>query len=232
MLRQFVEKIEELCGVEEFGIGERILHSKPMHPVLAPTATPLNIHTLSGLCDFAGIDQALGSVMVQIVDHKEVRMVSHLILPERQRECLLVAQAFPVEHKFDRSMPVEDFIVYLQSSFVQDETTAAVLRVVGNLTQGMEAEFSDDGVTQRVTARAGVARLQTVDLPNPVRLRPYRTFQDIEQPESLFVLRIKASQDGGPQCRLVEADGGAWKNQAIRLIHDYLKEKTQLQVIA
>lgn len=232
MLKAFVEKIEQLCAIEEFFYEDRTLTSKPLHPVHAPTAVPLKIHTLSGLSDFHLIDPANGAMLVQVVDEGEVRLISNLILPERQRETLLISECFEVQHRFGQYLPVEDFIVYLQSAFVQDETTAAILRIVGNLTQGVEADFSDGGITQRVTARAGVARVQNVDLPNPVTLRPYRTFQDIEQPEGLFVLRIQAGKDEGPKCKLVEADGGAWKNKAIWLIRDYLAEKTNLQIIA
>ena len=122
-------------------------------------------------------------------------------------------------------MPAEEFIVYLQSMFVQDETTAKIMRIVGNLTQGTEMNVSDDGVTQRVTARAGVARVEVVDLPNPVTLRPFRTFMDIAQPASLFVLRIKADKDDGPICALYEADGGSWKNDAIATIKAYLEDR-------
>jgi hypothetical protein len=106
--------------------------------------------------------------------------------------------------------------------FVPDATTADIMRIVGNLTQGGETQHTDDGMTQRVTARAGVARVEQVDLPNPVELRPYRTFMDIEQPASKFVLRIKADKDSGPKCALFEADGGAWKNTAIATIRKWL----------
>lgn len=121
--------------------------------------------------------------------------------------------------------------------FVKDETTASIMKIVGNLTQGSELNVADDGVTQRATARAGVTRVETVPLPNPVSLRPYRTFADIEQPESKFILRIKAGKDGsGPTCALYEADGGAWMNTAIATIKAWLagavKDMPMVRVIA
>ena len=94
--------------------------------------------------------------------------------------------------------------------------------MLGSVVQGREAEYTDDGLTQRVTARAGVTRREVVDLPNPVTLRPFRTFMDIEQPASLFVLRLNAGQDGEqPTVSLTEADGGAWKNQVIASIKEF-----------
>ena len=57
-------------------------------------------------------------------------------------------------------------------------------------------------------------------MPNPVRLRPYRTFAEIEQPESEYVFRIM--DDGqGPSFKLVEADGGLWKSAAMMKIKEY-----------
>ena len=38
--------------------------------------------------------------------------------------------------------------------------------------------------------------LADVIVPNPVKLRPYRTFAEIEQPESSYVFRIKDGDRG------------------------------------
>lgn len=55
---------------------------------------------------------------------------------------------------------------------------------------------------------------------NPIRkLKPYRTFNEVDQPESEFLLRL--SEGGG--VALYEADGGAWKLQARRNVAEYLK---------
>ena len=46
--------------------------------------------------------------------------------------------------------------------------------------------------------------------------------QRAQQPASLFVLRLKAGRDGEqPTVSLTEADGGAWKNQAIASIKEF-----------
>ena len=82
----------------------------------------------------------------------------------------------------------------------------------------------DDGFTQTVTARAGVALVEEVKVPNPVTLRPYRTFMEVEQPPSSFVLRLR-SGDKSPNVSLHEADGGQWKLEAIRAIKAFLAEQ-------
>ncbi|MDD5469165.1 MAG: hypothetical protein PHS96_15355, partial [Anaerolineales bacterium] len=183
---------------------------------------------LTGIVDFfATIDERDGFTGVIHVEDYNAAYLRGLILPPfSQRETFVSAKAHENRHRFGDYMPVEEFIVYLLSQFVQDETTAKILKLVSNLTQGTEVQFSDDGVTQRVTAKAGVARFEAVDVPNPVTLRPFRTFPDIEQPTGLFVVRIKAENGRGPTCALIEADGGAWKNTAIWSIRDFFATKT------
>lgn len=60
-----------------------------------------------------------------------------------------------------------------------------------------------------------------------VALRPYRTFTEVEQPESEFILRL----DDEGRVGLIEADGGAWKMTAKASIAAYfetmLKEEVQ-----
>jgi hypothetical protein len=59
-----------------------------------------------------------------------------------------------------------------------------------------------------------------------VELRPYRTFREIEQPASKFVLRVKRGGEGQkPGCALFEADGGFWKLEAIENIRKYIASK-------
>ena len=56
-----------------------------------------------------------------------------------------------------------------------------------------------------------------VEVRPRVQLRPFRTFLEVEQPESEFLLRVDADKGIG----LFEADGGVWKLEAKRNIADY-----------
>lgn len=78
---------------------------------------------------------------------------------------------------------------------------------------------TDDGISQVITTKQGVSMAQNVVFQNPVPLKPMRTFTEVDQPESNFTLRV----DEDANCALYEADGGAWKNEAVINIHDYLK---------
>ena len=117
----------------------------------------------------------------------------------------------------------ETFVVGLQAWFVEDRVRNAVLQAVGNLRDSTVTTATDDGVTQSVVAAKGVL-VERRDLPGAVTLRPYRTFREVEQPASTFILRARAGKEGGlPTLALFEADGLAWKLEAMKNVADYLR---------
>ena len=104
-----------------------------------------------------------------------------------------------------------------------------------NVTHQAEVKVNDDGFTQNITAKAGIARIAQVDLPNPVTLQPYRTFIEVEQPESQFVLRVKADPNDTTEpirCALFPADGNRWKAEASQNIKEYLETETDIAIIS
>jgi len=220
--KSFIDRVAELAAVEVKDIGGRSFATKTLHLVEDPEVAKINMHTLTGLVDFIPTIAEGGQLIVHVEDYNMVYIRSEVFGPNKQRESHALAKSYDLKHKFDQHMPVEEFVVYLQAMFVQDETTAAIMKIVGNLSQGSELNAADDGMTQRVTAKVGVTKVEQVPLPNPVTLRPYRTFADVQQPESKFILRIKGDKDRGPQCALYEADGGAWRNTAIATIKAWL----------
>lgn len=78
---------------------------------------------------------------------------------------------------------------------------------------------TDNGVSQTVEARRGVALKTMVQVKPRVPLRPFRTFQEVEQPESEFLLRL--DEDGN--IGLFEADGGMWKLTARQTVKAFLE---------
>ncbi|MED2748846.1 hypothetical protein P4307_32370, partial [Brevibacillus porteri] len=119
---------------------------------------------------------------------------------------------------FERYHDVENFNISLQSAFVPNSDRDLMLKLVGNVKEEAVNTIGDDGVSQSVVAKMGVATVGNVKVPNPVLLKPYRTFVEVEQPESNFIFRMRK----GPECALFEADGGAWKLEAIDNIKEYL----------
>ena len=189
------------------------------------TAKAKAVHagTLSAMVEYIG--QCSGEfpeeqkMLVHIVSPKEVRLMSSLD-KERTRECLFVSEAEVSEFRFDAWYSQERFMIELQANFQKNEDLEAVMRLAGNIEKKNQQTYSDDGVTQVATMSVGVAAKADAMVPNPVELIPFRTFQEVAQPPSRFVFRI--GDQAEPQFKIVEAEGGIWKNAAICNIKKYL----------
>lgn len=197
-------------------------------PVLDSMPKALGIHTLTGISDYLAENTDglhLDNLLVHVSDAKNVALYQRLSGPFNQRPCFLEATHGENQFDFNRFMDVEQFVIELQAKFVQDEMTALILQVVGNITDGVVNTFADDGVTQQVTSKSGVGRVINANIPNPVVLQPYRTFSEIEQPVGRFVLRLRSGNgERRPDVALFEADGGAWKMEAIKRIQKWLRD--------
>lgn len=215
LVKQTAPRVEMLNGIE--------YSSKPFSPIMPPLPAVLAAHSLTAVVDYCENElEPEETYVIQVRDPGEVLLFSRLLGPHRHRECLLRSSLLCDIFSFESEHSVERFIIAMQAQFVQDETTASILALVGNITAEAKSITEDDGVTQRVTAKAGIVKTEEREVPNPVVLRPFRTFQEIEQPASKFVLRVNAS---GPRCALYEADGGAWKNEAVASIRSWLSER-------
>lgn len=139
---------------------------------------------------------------------------------ERGRECLFEVEAETSAFRFGSWYEQENFMIALQSNFQPNDDLAAVMMLAGNIEKKNNQTFSDDGVSQVATMSVGVASKADAMVPNPVELIPFRTFMEVEQPSSKFVFRISGEEI--PQFKLVEAEGGIWKCEAIANIKDYL----------
>ncbi|CAM3000170.1 hypothetical protein HAHI6034_11055 [Hathewaya histolytica] len=111
----------------------------------------------------------------------------------------------------------------LQSSFVNVGDKEVLLKYTGLIQDEAVKSIGDDGVSQQVTVKTGVASVGQAVVPNPVKLAPYRTFPEVDQPISEFIFRMKE----GPSAAIFESDGGAWRNEAIKNIKEYLQERLE-----
>lgn len=186
-------------------------------------AEPIKMTTLSGLVDYikAKIDFMADRMLVQVVSPTEVRLIS-MLDGDRKRECLVEVHADIPEFAYGKFMDSEAFLIGIRSKFIPNDDTEAILRFAGTVQCGTVAKYGDDGISQSATVSKGIAGKETELVPNPVRLRPYRTFTEVQQPESEFVFRMK-DYDSSVTCAIFEADGGAWKREAMKNIKNHLE---------
>jgi hypothetical protein len=127
-------------------------------------------------------------------------------------------------------MDPEAFVIALQSMFVEDPPLKALLSLAQNLTAENVSIAEDDGISQKATVRQGVSLKTTRKIEPKVKLAPFRTFREVPQPSSVFLFRLRSREDNTPECALFEADGGAWKLQAVNNIAQYLSEELPKEV--
>lgn len=232
MIEKALSWIEERCKPSFFG-GEEVLSNliytdKQVLLVKPPEPKPIEIGTLTGLVDYikTNLDQLdQKNIMALILGPTCVHLIGPLSRPHFNRNLYLKAQCKSIFDNSARYMPLENFIVYMQTAFVRNETVSQLLKIVGNIKDENVVNFNDDGVTQQVTAKTGIVRVENVAVPNPVTLAPFRTFPEIEQPESVFVFRMRGGKGSPPECMLSAADGDGWQMAAVAKIKAYLVEK-------
>lgn len=224
MLKSLLDRILQLQNAELITSGGRAYSTKPLHPVHEPTPVTLEVATLTGLVDYLkenvdGLDPS--KLILHVEDHATVHVRTCLRGDFAQRFYILTARADLLQMQFNSWIDSEKFNIFMQACFLPDPQThrAEILRIIGNIQQGATMNVKDDGVTQETTIKTGIARVGTESIPNPVTLRPYRTFNEVDQPASQFIFRMQE----GPRCMLVEADGGAWHNEARKNIKNYLE---------
>lgn len=206
----------------------RLYKTGDIQPLPSPESKPepLAFHTLTGLVHYLSTEMdADGPEVeaVQVVDPENVRAISSIAGDFRQRFTLAVAVPFLPDTSFRYGVfqKIEDFIVSMQAHFVQDDVTQTIIEIIGNVVDEEEIVLEDDGFSQAVVARAGIAGRQRLSIPNPVTLRPYRTFPEVEQPDSSFVVRLK-KDGGGPVAALFYAGDADWKREAVSRVATWL----------
>ena len=87
---------------------------------------------------------------------------------------------------------------------------------------GAKVTYADNGIATTIVTQKGAALSENSVIKPLVRLRPYRTFQEVEQPEGVFLIRI---DERG--ITFTEADGGMWRLNARNTVKAWLTEQLQ-----
>lgn len=226
MIKEALQWIVGLGTVETKEIGGEIYSTQKLHGVIQAQPEAIHLNSLAGVVDYLKSnydDQP--PVLIQVASPTEVNVVS-TYNRDMARNRLIKATALLPSIPFERFLDVEAFNILLQSCFVPNEHREALLKVVGNIKEEAVQTVGDDGISQQVTAKTGIATVAPIIVPNPVYLKPFRTFVEIAQPESAFVFRMQ----NGPKAALFEADGGAWKITAIAEIKIWLDSQLKHEI--
>lgn len=225
MIKSALQYIVEMSAPYVLSIGGETYSDKELHRIYHnPKASAIEMRTLTSFVEYikANIDSMYDKMIVHVVSPAEVELYSQLD-DDRKREYMVKVTAQVPDFAYGRYMDHESFLITLQSKFIGNEDRELLLKFTGTVENGTVAQHGDDGVTQKATIKTGIASKGEAIVPNPVKLRPFRTFIEVEQPESAFIFRMRQNERIGVECAIFEADGGAWKNVAMKNIKEYLQ---------
>lgn len=215
-----IQKIQELTEPNIISEHGYVYTDKLLNLVHVPKVETIHLNTLDSLIAAvkAEVGRYDGALIVHVENEREVYVYSGICEDDRSREKPFRTEAVIPQLTLNRNMDYESMMIALKSKFVESSELAELVQLLGTITEENHTQIADDGFTQTVTVRQGIAIKGNKAINPIVKLRPYRTFLEVEQPASNFLVRLSE----GAQVALYEADGGAWKIEARRRIYDYL----------
>lgn len=230
-----IEKIEKLLNEKREPIieidGRKYVIDRltnKLTPIFDNYVKPIQLHTLTGLINYIvtnpdNLDYK--NLIIHIESPSKVRLFSNMHSSFDERSIYIDVCLNELELKLNRAMSVEDFIIMINSMFVQNEDSKYLTSITSKIIDFNEKTLSDDGIQQNVIIKSGVSLKEEGQTKAIVKLAPYRTFIEVEQPESEFLFRSVKHSNNGIQFALFEADGGKWKSIAMLNIRNWIKLK-------
>ena len=212
-------RLTELKETKIFEIGGQTYADASLTRIPPHVDRPdcISVSGLDSICKLirTELEKVGTTIMVQVKSNDTVEVMT-TYLSDFSRNTLYRAKAdAPGLYTGFRGREVA--LIELRSLCIPNEGTAYLLDLLSRMTNENSVSTNDNGVTQTVEARQGVALNAVVEIKPRVMLRPFRTFLEVEQPESEFLLRVDPDEGIG----FFEADGGIWKLEAKKNIADY-----------
>lgn len=236
MLKDFIQHIQDTTLPQIHEKGERtfvVTSAGEVSEIRETIDTPatLSLNSLDAMVQMVkteAIGRESGSPLyITIPTHTEVRCFAQINPKQREtRQTYYVAKATDVPGWDDSvKLGFEEAQIALRTRFQHTNDADYALKLLSDISMGAKVIYNDNGIATTVTTQKGIA-LQTNSQIKPLlSLRPYRTFQEVDQPESLFLLRV--NERG---ISFTEADGGMWKLKARETVKDYFCDHLEKEI--
>ena len=192
----------------------------------------LIFHTLDGLLDYAAtqfkseVVAGVGYPAFHVKGPDRVKLYAPMQTAiGNVRWCYAEAELIEDNYEYGEWYTQEQFIIELMGKFVHDNNLLALVSMVASITSVQESKTDDDGISPMIEIRKGLRLREEKKIENPITLAPWRTFREIDQPSSQFVIRISEDRQNRVTLALYEADGAVWKMEAIGSIGNYLSDR-------
>lgn len=223
MLAEFVQKIVDLKKTETFEINGQTYSDRDLTRIPPHVDRPrsIEVNSLDSICKLIKKEIVKFDVpiFVQVSKHNQVDVFTGY-LPDYSRNHLYTACA-DVPGFENGWRDREKAIIEIRSLLVPNDDTAYLLSLLSSISDENKVTTKDNGVTQAVTVNSGIALAKNETVRPRVKIIPFRTFLEVAQPESEFILRV----DEQGRIGFFAADGGVWKLEAKQNIAKYLEEK-------
>lgn len=224
MLKSFVEKLTELATPKTYETETSVYASKDLAFIENKKRRPrcIDVTGLDSICKLVRNEAGhIGrQIFIRVSDYKEVSVFTTLDSDE-ERFYLYKCAADTPSVTMGRFLPYENAVIEIRSLYIPNPDTDYLLKLLSSVSSESKVTSTDNGVTQKVEAKAGIALSTLVEVKPRVVLRPFRTFVEVDQPESEFLLRISDKGEIG----LFPADGGVWKLEATRNVAKYFEQE-------
>lgn len=237
MLKSAIEKIQELCKPHILDKdGHTFLVNADGYEEIIPTVDvpeTLKLNSLEALVMMVKTEAipdgvaGEGPLYITVPTHDKVICFGHPF-PEinERRITSYVANATDIPGWGGKvSMSFEEAMIALRTRFQPTPDSEYALKLLSDITTGSKLTMSDNGIATSVVTRSGVALQANTPIRPIISLRPYRTFQEVEQPVSQFLIRVSERA-----ITFIEADGGMWKLTARKTIKDYLTKALATEI--
>lgn len=228
MLKEAIEKIEEMSSPLVYTEGDHSYvlyadHTEELRPTIDSPET-VRLNSLDALVQLVKKEQQSRQIFVSVTGHDEVDVYDSPSEDCRwKRNVLYNARAIDIPGwEPEVQMGFDQAAVALMTRFQDGGDREYTLQLLSQITTGAKVTYTDNGVASTIVTQKGAALAQNTTIKPLVKLRPYRTFQEIEQPEGIFLIRIS---ERGITFR--EADGGMWKLTARNTAKAWLQEQLQ-----
>jgi hypothetical protein len=193
-----------------------------------PRQDCFRVYTLGAVVEYikSGIEDVNPKDLIIVCDWHQVIVYENFRGETKKRTEIIEARNPEDSITFGRHMSVEEFCIFMRTHFEDTLDRDKVIAHVSKIKIENGIETTDDGISQKVSVKKGISggMTQTAVTPAINMLQPFRTFREIIQPESEFLLRIQDDGRGNALCVLFESDGNAWKIEARKRVAEYIKE--------
>ncbi len=222
MIKQALEYLVSLKDNKTYIFHGEHYSDRQLHRIDATKHKPnmISVNGLDSICKLIRREHMrIGRTMfVQIKEHDYVRVFSTYDDEYDRCSCYDCRADVPIITN-NRYMEQDQAIIQLSTLYIPNEDINYLKTLLGSISKESKVTSSDNGITQKVEAKSGIALTSIVEVKQRVKLQPFRTFLEVAQPESEFIVRVN---DGG-NIALIEADGGVWKLEAKKNIADYFE---------